>query len=137
VLPFDGVRVRSREFEFGFEFWGDAEVQFTSWLFAGAEVPTPAQAASTVTQATAVIERKRIEEKQWAEVSWENIKGDDKTYFYGEQVQQVTESQITQRGRGRKSFKKSGNFAVAVSSIKKSRLGFPRGGFQIFIRNWR
>jgi hypothetical protein len=49
------------EFEFGFA--GDAEVQFTSWLVADAEESTPAQAASTVTQATAIKERNAPREK--------------------------------------------------------------------------
>jgi hypothetical protein len=58
------VTVSGIEEEFESGFAGDAEVQFTSWLLAGSEVPTPAQAARRVTQATTVIARSVLEKKQ-------------------------------------------------------------------------
>jgi hypothetical protein len=42
----------------------EAEAQFTSWLAAGVAVPTPAQAASMVTQATAIKVRNKLKEEE-------------------------------------------------------------------------
>jgi hypothetical protein len=121
-------------FEAGFVFGlaGDAEIQFTSWLLAGAEVSTPAQAASTVTQATAIKLRSIFTKKQCGDsVMGKQAADGYKTCFLRTCKQAPErEGQITQRGSDRKSFRIRLICTALIQIIKKAAPGFPEAAFR-------